>query len=215
LILNNSVYVKTKIIPNLIKQFNTEYPGTLVENEKGIYDVYDQLEKLVFDKYLKNKILVLDAHIKNGMLLSAFDPKTLSPPSSIRDYVMDLLLHLVYIHDELSRFSPNSSKSVLTTLVETVYQEFIDSLNKITAQNFSIMGLLQIGVELEFISSIVKEYHTPIATRSYNQLDSLLEYKKLKEGKTPEVSARLIDSINNVLKESLQSTKMLFECFSK
>lgn len=82
MILNNSVYVKTKIIPNLIKQFNTEYPGTLVENEKGIYDVYDQLEKLVFDKYLKNKILVLDAHIKNGMLLSAFDPKTLSPPSS-------------------------------------------------------------------------------------------------------------------------------------
>ncbi len=62
----------------------------------------------------------------------------------IRDYVMDLLLHLVYIHDELSRFSPNSSKSVLTTLVETIYQEFIDSLNKITAKNFSIMGLLQV-----------------------------------------------------------------------
>ena len=73
MILNNSVYVKKKIIPYLIKQFNTEYPGTLVENEKGIYVVYDQLE---------NKILVLDAHIKNGMLLSAFDPKTLSPPSS-------------------------------------------------------------------------------------------------------------------------------------
>lgn len=70
-------------------------------------------------------------------------------------------------------------------------------------------------MELEFISSIVKEHHTPIATRSYNHLDVLLEYKKLKEGKTPEVPARLVDSINNVLKESLQSTKMLFECFSK
>lgn len=82
MILNNSVHVKTKILPNLIKQFNTEYPGTLAENERGIFDVYDQLEKLVFDKYLKNKILVLDAHIKNGMLLSAFDPKTNSAPSS-------------------------------------------------------------------------------------------------------------------------------------
>jgi hypothetical protein len=82
LILNNSIYVKTKTIPFLIKQFNTEYPGMLAENEKAIYDVYEQLEQLVFDKYLKNKILVLDMHIRNGMLLSAFDPKTSSPPTS-------------------------------------------------------------------------------------------------------------------------------------
>jgi len=82
LILNNCIFVKTKIVPTLIKQFNTEYPGIVTDNEKGIYDVYEQLERLVFDKYLKNKILVLDAHIKNGMLLSAFDPKTVSAPSS-------------------------------------------------------------------------------------------------------------------------------------
>jgi len=144
------------------------------------------------------------------MLLSGFDWNRTTPLISIRNYEMNLLLQLVFIHNELykSELDEKLVQWVLSTLLENIYQTYIDCISLI--ENFSDHGKLQAGEEIEFISSILSKYKTEISEKLYHALDQTLGYSHQK--KTNQVAYK---HATTILKETLNSTGLLFECFTK
>lgn len=80
--------------------------------------MFEEIERMCAQKYVANKVVVFKSLIKSGVLFSGFDWSTQSPPLGIRDFVMTILMNLIFVHDEVYRLSKSLVDSILTTLVE-------------------------------------------------------------------------------------------------
>jgi hypothetical protein len=214
IILNNCTHTKKFILPALQSKFRDHYGVDLYSpSQRGIIQLLELLENMILRKYVCHKTISLNTIVRSGVLFSGLDWATIkSPPTGIRDYVMSIMLELVFIHDELHRVSRDLLRPVLTTVLENIYQAFIDCLQYI--DTISNHGVLQIGMELEFISSIMRKYKSPIATGLSNELDHILQYNAIMEPKSEEVLAKDKKIVKGHISSKLQEASLLVECFT-
>ena len=64
-------------------------------------EVYDELERLIVNKYIRNKTFGLNTFIKRGVLFSGSDWLSEDPPIDLDPSVIEILLYMVFIHEEL------------------------------------------------------------------------------------------------------------------
>jgi hypothetical protein len=216
IIYNNCITTRTKHIPDLIKQYRALFqlsvpsPDTL---KIQIVSLIEQLEQMVMSKYLKSKIILISGRIKEGLLLEGFDmTRSQQYQAGIRDYVVDALIHMVFVHEELYRISPTLVDRVLSLLLEYTYQAFIEWLKFI--DDISVHAKLQVGAELLFIEQITDPYQSPNTAKLISSLDERLSFRFLLDPTkpstvAPELKARYKQSIETKLK----TTAILFECF--
>jgi hypothetical protein len=140
--LNNCQHVRSMIVPDIMASFQKSFNRKLVPFPETATHLYEELEDMILRKYIRIKTLSVTALIKNGLLFTGYDWGTQTAPMGIRDYVMTVLLHLVFIHDELFRFCKNLVNYALQIMLENIYQCYLDSFEFI--DNFSTYGLLQV-----------------------------------------------------------------------
>ena len=213
--LNNCTFAKKTLIPSLLEKFQTLFGIELYNptSKSSATQLLVQLEDMILRKYVCHKTNALNEIIRAGVLFSGFDWGGIkAAPTGIRDFIMTTLLELVFIHDELHRVSRSLVRPVLTTVLENIYQCFIDGLQYI--DTISNHGVLQIGMELEFISSIMRKYRSTVATGLANELDHLLQYNNIMDPKSDEVLAKDKKIVKGLVSSKLQEAALLVECFT-
>ena len=128
--------------------------------------------------------------------------------------MMDVLIQLVFVHEELNRYSRELVDKFLSLLLEHIFQAYIQWLDYI--DNFSIYGVLQVGIELKFIYKIMKNYETPISINLFTVLDRKLNFLNLiekGERNSEKISAAEKVAVKRMLENKLKASSILFECF--
>jgi hypothetical protein len=214
IVLNNCTYTKKHILPSLLERFKEQY-GVELYGPKARHanELFEQLEDMILRKYVTHKTFTLNEIIRSGVLFSGFDWGGITvPPTGLRDFVMSALLELVFVHDELHRVSRSLLRPVLSTVLENIYQCFLDCLQHI--DTVSNHGVLQLGMELDFLSSVMRKYKSPIATGLANELDHILQYNSIMDPKSDEVLAKDKKIVKALLSSKLQEASLLVECFT-
>lgn len=215
MILNNCTYTKKHLLPALIEKFQGQY-GISLYNTKAQRDgveLLERLEDMIIRKYVCRKTNILNGVIRNGVLFSGFDWAGIqAPPTGVRDFIMTALLELVFIHDELHRVSRSLVRPVLTTVLENIYQCFIDCLQFIDI--ISNHGVLQIGMEIDFLSSVMRKYKSPIANGFSAELEHILQFNAIMDPKSDEVLAKDKKTVKGLVSSKLQEASLLTECFT-
>jgi len=214
IILNNCCTTRTKHVPELIKKYRTLFklPYPFPDSGKdSTNSLIEQLETMVMNKYLKSKIALLSARIKTGLLLEGFDLARSQPYQGIRDYVIDVLIHMVFVHEELVRISPPLVTKMLSLLLEHTYQLYIEWLHYVDA--LSVYGKLQVGMELQFIDQIMDQYRTESSRKLGDVLDALLDTKNLLDPKKENIPPPVKTMSKQIIDNKVKTTAFLFECF--
>jgi exocyst complex component 2 len=118
LTLNNCRFTRTQIIPDLLVRYQKEFNRPLYKFNMAAVYLFEDIERMCAQKYVANKVVVFKSLIKSGILFSGFDWATQSPPLGIRDFIMTILMNLIFVHDELYRLSKSFVDSTLASLVE-------------------------------------------------------------------------------------------------
>uniref|UniRef100_A0A6B2KY62 Exocyst complex component 2 n=1 Tax=Arcella intermedia TaxID=1963864 RepID=A0A6B2KY62_9EUKA len=213
IILNNCFTTRTKHIPDLVKKYRVLFkvpvstPDPLVESTNSIIN---QLETMVLNKYLKSKNYLISTRIKTGLLLEGFDfARTQLYNGGIRDYIIDILIHLVFVHEELHRLSPTLVNKILSTLLEFIYESFIDWMKYV--DEWSPFGKFQVGLELQFIHQITENFKTEKSTKLNNELATMHNFPQLHtSGELPPNSSSIAKQF---IDTKTKSTAFLFDCF--
>jgi len=178
----------------------------------------NQLETMIRQRYLKSKTTKISSIIKSGLLSEGFDwGRSSLHEGGVGDYVMDLLIELVVVHEELNRYNPTLVGSFLSLLLEQIYQVYNQWIAYI--DNFSIFGMLQMGMELKFINKIMQNYKTPISDSLYTSIDQKYQFVHvLEKGEIHgQQQLKQITQIRNdakkMLEKKVQASSLLFSCF--
>jgi hypothetical protein len=108
LILGNIIHTSDVVLARLWSKFAVLMPrgalSTLKKEYKTVLDVYGTLETIVFDRYTRIKALSLTRIMSKGLLGdggvgTAYSSK--STPTEVRDYALDLLINVSFIHHQV------------------------------------------------------------------------------------------------------------------
>eukprot|EP01125_Pyxidicula_operculata_P008538 TRINITY_DN2859_c0_g4_i2.p1 TRINITY_DN2859_c0_g4~~TRINITY_DN2859_c0_g4_i2.p1 ORF type:complete len:832 (-),score=218.06 TRINITY_DN2859_c0_g4_i2:1386-3881(-) len=205
LILNNLEFVKVKIIPDLIKRYRSTTQLAEPDPNMTVASLIDQLSEMVKNKYLRSHTIPISITIKKGILCEGFDWTRNTLNKDVRNYVMELMVIIVSVHEELNKLLPVNRKSqidkVLTTLLELIYENFIYWLSYV--DKFSSYGKIQVGIELLFIDrALVNFKASETSKKMWESLDKLLNLNTL--------DSRIVKEI---LERKVKTSQAMFSCF--
>mmetsp|Transcript_53896 Transcript_53896/g.86249 ORF Transcript_53896/g.86249 Transcript_53896/m.86249 type:complete len:1164 (+) Transcript_53896:497-3988(+) len=213
-ILGNTIYTKETILEKIWAKFikksgivGIEYISTLETAKNDVISLYNSLEQMVFDKYVRCKTLLLNRVIDTSLLCDGINWETISEVKGIRNHCLQLLLHFVFIHNEVYNSSKQELDNVLISLLEKVADHLLSTIKQI--DSFSPSGALQILIEIDFLKNTLSKYLQPDGSQIvFSQIQQLLY--------------QWIDQDSSIIEKRKQqltlhtkaSTAVMFSCFS-
>lgn len=212
-IMNNCRYSYRQLIPELIRQYCAQFQRGDPDRPHFMTSGFlKQLEEMLLSRYLKLKTLSINSVIQRGLLLSGFEWNRPTYFDGINDYVMEVLLKIVAVHEELCRLSSTRIRKILSTLVANVFEAYQHYLPMI--DNISSMGKLQLTKELQFINDVMEQFvEEDGAAAVYQAIQVAYGLDKVLDPKTGEVSPQLLKTMQVGRERVAQDTLLLFECF--
>jgi len=125
--------------------------------------------------------------------------------------VIDVLILMVFVHEELHRISLPLVNKMLSLLLEHTYQLYIEWFRYV--DEWSVYGKLQVGLELQFIDQIMEQYRTEYSRRLCDVFDTKLELKNLLDSKKENIPLSVKNMSKQIIDTKLKTTSFLFECF--
>lgn len=158
LTLQNLKTVKESIIIKLVQQFEHSFQTNLTDDLQKLNQLLTSYDQKLFNSYLAPKIKGLEVTIDEAMRGVDW---TKSPfPTKINDFASNLVLQLTVTHAEISDSAPLLIRPLITHLITAKFT--ILSTKYKESQVFSIGGILQITLDLEFLHySLTGPYFTP------------------------------------------------------
>ena len=210
LTLSNLKALRSDIVPQLVTQFETEFSVKLTEESKTIFDVLSQIDSRLFQSYTRPIAEKLSAFIHTGISSPAWVPAT-PRPISVRPYVSECLLLLVYVHTEVSTTAEPLTASILSHLLEQLSTSLLEAFR--TRSRYSLPALMQATLDVEFIAQTLNQYTTEAASKTQSQI-----YVELDRGTDNNARLRLqneLPEMRATLKRLRESTRSEFACFKK
>eukprot|EP01130_Rhizamoeba_saxonica_P001720 TRINITY_DN11580_c0_g1_i1.p1 TRINITY_DN11580_c0_g1~~TRINITY_DN11580_c0_g1_i1.p1 ORF type:complete len:899 (-),score=184.58 TRINITY_DN11580_c0_g1_i1:33-2729(-) len=208
-LINNCTYGRKVVIPSLIRTYLHNFNREVLPLSNSIDRLLRQLEGLLVKKYIRKIALKINKIVSRGML-NDYDWNSRKNITAIRDYVMELLLEMVNVHEELYGKS-DEVRNILSLLLECIYQAYLDTIPFM--DEFPPYGKLQTGTEIEFINTVLSAYKTGISTRLYEEINSKISFKALmNDSDIPKENRR---AVTEVLEKQMISTALLFGCFKE
>lgn len=211
IILNNCAFTRLHVITYIQDRFLKEYKRPLYYRPSESGSLISHLESMILDRYIRNKTLLLNKIIRDGLSQSQF-VKDSAMPTSLRDYTFSLLLQLVFAHDELYRISKPIVYLVLGCLLENAFQTILDIVMVMDVR--STNASIQIGMEIEFISFILRKYKTTTTRVLNNEIDSYIQYSTLIDPKSNQLTPTQKKQIRSIINTHQGQTSMMFACFT-
>ena len=212
-VLGNTIYTKETILEKVWTKFikksgiiGIEYISILETSKHELIDLYNSLEQMVFDKYVRCKTLLLNRVIDNSLLCDGINWETLSEVKGIRNHCLQLLLHFVFIHNEVYNSSKQELDNVIISLLEKVSDHLLSTIKQI--DSFSPSGALQVLIEIDFIKSTLSKYAQADGSQIvFEQMQKLL-YQWIDQ------DHEIIQKRKQQLtKHTQQSTAIMYSCF--
>merc|ERR1711920_1116641 len=213
-VLGNTIYTKETILEKVWTKYikksgivGIEYISILETSKHELIDLYNSLEQMVFDKYVRCKTLLLNRVIDNSLLCDGINWETCNEVKGIRNHCLQLLLHFVFIHDEVYNSSKQELDNVLISLLEKVSDHLLSTIKQI--DSFSPSGALQILVEVDFIRSTLSKYLQTDGSQIVFQEIKQLLYQWMDQDQ-----ANIQKKKRVLTNATMQSTKVMFSCFA-
>ena len=161
-----------------------------------------------FEEYVRRKILTLNKFVKKGLMMGGINWNEVRSSIEVRCYVLDLLLELVFIHEEVHANTVGEIDSVMQSILEKLALSFWECCKQIDSFNHN--GAIQILVEVDLVKQTLSRYLSDDANRKFTNIEELL---------TPYLESNSDDPYCQskrkvLLGQAQQSAAMMFECFS-
>jgi len=167
------------------------------------------LENLLVNKYVRSKTLALNGIIKQGLLKGNFDWQRAQPPKEVQSYVLELLLQVVFIHNELltMRMNTDDIDGIMEDIVDRMALTLEDSIKEI--ESFNANGALQALIEMDFIRSKLMNYSKDESEAAFEGIQRHLERTSNQNFYEPAWRHK-----RTQLGESCtRNTSLMFQCF--
>lgn len=162
---------------------------------------------MVFNRYVRCKTLLLNRVIDDSLLCDGINWETVSEVKGIRNHCLQLLLHFVFIHNEVYNSSKQELDNVLISLLEKVADHFLSTIKMV--DSFSPSGALQILVEVDFVRNTLSKYLQADGSQIvFQQIKQLLYQWMDQEHNTIQKRKRALTD------HTMQSTSVMFSCFA-
>lgn len=211
IILNNCAYTRLYVIKNVNERFLKECKRQLYYNPDDNGALMKHLEDMILNRYIRNKTLSLNKIIREGLGQLPESPEG-KVPKSIRDYAFSLLLQLVFTHDELYRISKTLIHYVLSALLENAFQTFLETVSVMDIR--PIYTSIQIGMEIEFISFVMRKYKTQATRALYTEIDGSIQYSAFIDQKSNQLTVADKKQIRSTIASHQNQTQLMFGCFT-
>ncbi|KAL8719449.1 MAG: hypothetical protein Q9225_003554 [Loekoesia sp. 1 TL-2023] len=211
LTMSNTKFLQVELIPQLINQFETNFSVKMIEDTKTIKDVLSQIEAKLFKSYTSPSASKLASVIYAGITSPAWVPTT-DRPTELRPYVYEALLHLVFIHTEISTTTPPLLPPIISYLFEQIVMAFLSAFRART-DRYTLAALMQATLDVEFVASILSQYTTAKASELQSQV-----YQELDQRTDNSARMRLqseLPEMRAILKKLREGTRGEFACFKK
>jgi exocyst complex component 2 len=209
LTLSNLQYLRSKIIPELLSQFETAFSVKLTDESKTITDALRQIDKQLFEEYTRPIVAKLRETVNKGIISPTWGSG--EKPTDAEPYIYTSLLLLVTVHAQVSTSAPSLTSQIIGHLALQLSIELRDTLAKIP--KFNLGKLLQATLDTEFMAQTLGGY----CGRECNDIQSAI-YVGL-DGKSDAAARQGLQAelggLKNVLGELKGRSRSEFRCFRK
>eukprot|EP00455_Lapot_gusevi_P035058 TRINITY_DN3879_c0_g1_i1.p1 TRINITY_DN3879_c0_g1~~TRINITY_DN3879_c0_g1_i1.p1 ORF type:complete len:253 (+),score=65.07 TRINITY_DN3879_c0_g1_i1:157-915(+) len=211
-VLSNCIYSRDRLIPDLWTQFMHMVPKLMISplqiEYEDITSLYQTLEALVFDDYVRRKTVTLNKIIKKGFMMAGINWAQARPPKEVRSYILDLLLELVFLHEEVYNTAKGELDAIMNAVLEKLTMNLLECVKQI--DQFGHYGALQALVEVDFVKHTLGRYLSDQANRTFTSIEEIL---------VPFLDHNPDDQYSHNRRQELlanaqAAAAMMFECFS-
>jgi Exocyst complex component Sec5 len=210
--ISNTMYTSYHILPilwddllDLIPHRSHSECELAYESVESLMDI---LYDLLFQHYVRRKILAVNRLLKRGIVFSGIDWTNSPAPNEIRTYVLEVLLELVFVHNEVYTIHKSQVSRVLAEIMEGVSASlalFLQEIDKLDAN-----GALQLRVEVEFIKVTMQSVLSRHASNRMSSLITHLNHRLMRYKPDREQVER---RRNRMLRAMQEKTRVMFACF--
>ncbi len=154
------------------KIISVEYQSIVEMEKENIIELYYTLEQLIFDRYVRSKTLKLNRVIDNSMLCDGINWEMAPEPRGARNHCLQLLLEIVFIHNEVYNSAKMELDNVLKSLLEKIANHMLATIKVI--DRFSPTGAMQVLIEVDFIKETLQKYLTELSLHVFDSMKQLL-----------------------------------------
>ncbi|XP_007423919.1 exocyst complex component 2 [Python bivittatus] len=206
IVLSNCCYLERHTFLNLAEQFEKHgFQGV----EKIIQISMDSLKELdqrLFEIYIELKADPIVGSLEPGIYAGYFDWKDCLPPTGVRNYLKEALVHIIAVHAEVFTVSKELVPRVLSRIVEAVAEELSRLMQCVSS--FSRNGALQARLEICALRDSVTVFLTSESNSSFKQ--ALEALPQLSSGG----DKKLLEELLNIFKSSMQLQLTCFQASS-
>ncbi|PKK78359.1 hypothetical protein RhiirC2_730073 [Rhizophagus irregularis] len=212
LTISNLSNLKQLMIPRIVNQFETAYKCSMADDTQALNTVVDQLDGILFDDYIKRKTEIVRNIIINGILSNEIDWSNISKPGEVHSFVYEALLSLVLVHAQISDIAKPLINRALTALLESMAIDCLEAFQKV--EKFSLGGMCQATLEIEFMNQTLSQYVTPQAQETLQIIYTTIEQLYDTTSGTDRLDSEL-SSVKQFLVDGRKNTSLQFLCFKK
>ncbi|ETO24293.1 component of the exocyst complex [Reticulomyxa filosa] len=138
IVLSNSMYTKDIVLERLWSRLlrngrilAEEYQQIVELEKEPVNDLYLTLEEIIFDRYVRCKTLKLNHILDESLLCDGINWEMAPEPRGIRNHCLQLLLEIVFVHNEVYNRAKQELRSVLEGLVRKIADHMLTTIESI------------------------------------------------------------------------------------
>ncbi|KAK9314263.1 exocyst complex component Sec5-domain-containing protein [Lipomyces starkeyi] len=211
LMICNIAELNGSIVSTLFERFSALFSIQLTDNSNIIGDAMKQLDEQLFSTYTKKKRAKFTTVIRTGILKSGIRWSQLGKPTDVSQYIYQALLQLVLVHMEVSSVGPSLVKRVITDLLHHIVNTILESFRQI--DKFSLGGMLQATIDVEFVNQKMTSYGTPDIESLYQTCYATIQDATDRSKMEVDVMTRQLEDMKKLLLKCHKQSRMEFLCF--
>ncbi|KAK9374200.1 exocyst complex component Sec5-domain-containing protein [Lipomyces chichibuensis] len=211
LMICNIAELNGSIVSTLFERFSGLFSIQLTDNSNIIGDAMKQLDEQLFSTYTKKKRANFTTTIRTGILKSGIRWSQLGKPTDVSQYIYQALLQLVLVHMQVSSVGPSLVKRVITDLLHHIVNTILESFRQI--DKFSLGGMLQATIDVEFVNQKMTSYGTPDIESLYQTCYATIQDATDRSKMEVDVMTRQLEDMKKLLLKCHKQSRMEFLCF--
>ncbi|ETE71354.1 Exocyst complex component 2, partial [Ophiophagus hannah] len=169
-------------------------------------DSLKELDQRLFEIYIELKADPIVGSLEPGIYAGYFDWKDCLPPTGVRNYLKEALVHIIAVHAEVFTISKELVPRILSRIVEAVAEELSRLMQCVSS--FSRNGALQARLEICALRDSMSVFLTSESNSSFKQ--ALEALPQLSSG----ADKKLLEELLNIFKSSMQFQLTCFQASS-
>ncbi|KAK9323912.1 exocyst complex component Sec5-domain-containing protein [Lipomyces orientalis] len=213
LMICNIAELNGSVVGALFERFSSLFSIQLTDNSNIIGVAMTQLDEQLFTTFTKKKRANFTTIIRTGILRSGILWSQLGKPTDVSPYIYNVLLQLVLVHMQVSSVGPILVKRVIMDLLHHIVNTILESFRQI--DKFSLGGMLQATIDVEFVNQKMTVYGTPDIEGLYQTCYATIQDATDRSRMEVDVMTRQLEDMKKLLLKCHKQSRMEFLCFKE